>query len=190
MWRPAPAARLPAPGSSVTRPVAMFTRMGENKIKNAGRMAGPAPMPNHTTPHHTTPPKSVQTRPWPGLILIGKILLCGPSAGGLHPAPGRSSRKTLHSTSFSNWSTCCSVSVSKKCIQKKRAQVMRAAQHLAGPGVCTVGMRRRALLVQAQVSRSLSTRASTWVARFKSFRSRCSSARLALDSSTVRGPAP
>ena len=184
MWRPAPAARLPAPGSSVTTPVAMFTRMGENKIKNAGRMAGPAPMPNHTTKIGTNAALAGADLDWEHPVVWSFCGWFAPSARKV------STQDVAQHKFFSNWSTCCSVSVSKKCIQKKRAQVMRAAQHLAGPGVCTVGRRRSALLVQAQVSRSLSTRASTWVARFRSLRSRCSSARLALDSSTVRGPAP
>ncbi|MDT4882710.1 hypothetical protein FQZ97_1186890 [compost metagenome] len=36
-------------GSSVARPVAMLTMMGKKLIRNAVRIAGPAPMPNHTT---------------------------------------------------------------------------------------------------------------------------------------------
>ncbi len=41
-----------------------------------------------------------------------------------------------------------------------------------------------------RASRSASVRATTFVARRKSSRRMCSSARLAFDSSTVRGPAP
>ena len=52
-------------------------------------------------------------------------------------------------------------------------------------------VRGAALPRQAQsVSRSSSVRATTFVARRRSSSTRCSSARLALDSSTVRGPAP
>ena len=36
-------------GSSVARPVAMLTMIGKNEIRKAVNMAGPAPMPNHTT---------------------------------------------------------------------------------------------------------------------------------------------
>ena len=36
-------------GSSVARPVAMFTVIGKKLIRNDVRMAGPAPMPSHTT---------------------------------------------------------------------------------------------------------------------------------------------
>jgi hypothetical protein len=36
-------------GSSVARPVAMFTMIGKKLIRKAVRMAGPTPMPNHTT---------------------------------------------------------------------------------------------------------------------------------------------
>ena len=36
-------------GSRVAKPVAMFTMMGKKLIKNAVRIAGPMPMPNHTT---------------------------------------------------------------------------------------------------------------------------------------------
>ena len=52
-------------------------------------------------------------------------------------------------------------------------------------------VRGAALPRQAQsVSRSSSVRATTFVARRRSLSTMCSSARLALDSSTVRGPAP
>ena len=36
-------------GSKVAKPVAMLTVMGKKLIKKAVRMAGPMPMPNHTT---------------------------------------------------------------------------------------------------------------------------------------------
>ncbi len=36
-------------GSSVARPVAMLTMIGKKLIRKAVRMAGPTPMPNHTT---------------------------------------------------------------------------------------------------------------------------------------------
>src|SRR5688500_10501495 len=36
-------------GSSVASPVATFTTIGKKQIRNAVRIAGTAPMPNHTT---------------------------------------------------------------------------------------------------------------------------------------------
>ncbi|MNY57811.1 hypothetical protein D3C86_1940730 [compost metagenome] len=36
-------------GSSVASPVAILTMIGKNEIRNAVRMAGPAPSPNQTT---------------------------------------------------------------------------------------------------------------------------------------------
>ena len=36
-------------GSSVARPVAMLTMMGKKLMRKAVRIAGPTPMPNHTT---------------------------------------------------------------------------------------------------------------------------------------------
>ena len=36
-------------GSSVARPVATLTTIGKKQIRNAVRIAGTVPMPNHTT---------------------------------------------------------------------------------------------------------------------------------------------
>jgi len=61
----APSARITSrsSGSTVATPVATFTRIGKNEIRNAVMMAGTVPMPNQITRIGTTATLGIELKP-------------------------------------------------------------------------------------------------------------------------------
>ncbi len=66
-WAPSARSTSSSSGSRVASPVATLTTMGKKEIRNAVRMAGGEPMPNHSTRIGTTATFGTQLKP----IMIG-----------------------------------------------------------------------------------------------------------------------